>query len=323
MEVFERYRRTLLSVPGVAGVAAADGKIIVYTESLESPELPYRIQGVPVEAVYSGRFRLLAFAEPRFYGEPLPPSAAEKTGRVRPAPGGVSVGHPQITAGTLGCRVFDSATGRRMILSCNHVIALQWGNMRVGKRGDPVLQPGPYDGGTISDKIGELERWVPVELEGENYVDAAVAFATPPDAVSDEVLDIGRPGPPWEPRVGDLVRKSGRSTCHVKNRVEATNATVQVWGWGVATFVDQIIVVNPFGAPGDSGSYVASEDGSKWAGLLFAGSETRTVVCKATHIARLLDIRTGAGMPYSAAGLLASLTLIVPGVVYASGRWVK
>ena len=46
--------------------------------------------------------------------------------KVRPAPGGVSVGHPRVTAGTLGCL----ARGRRaprnrriLLLSNNHVIA--------------------------------------------------------------------------------------------------------------------------------------------------------------------------------------------------------
>ncbi|RLI82922.1 MAG: hypothetical protein DRP01_09465, partial [Archaeoglobales archaeon] len=44
-----------------------------------------------------------------------------RTERWRPAPGGVSIGHVEITAGTFGCRVFDWYTGRRLILSNNHV----------------------------------------------------------------------------------------------------------------------------------------------------------------------------------------------------------
>ena len=43
------------------------------------------------------------------------------TGKFRPAPGGVSIGHYQISAGTLGCIVRDRTTGDRLILSNNHV----------------------------------------------------------------------------------------------------------------------------------------------------------------------------------------------------------
>ena len=78
------------------------------------------------------------------------------TERHRPAPGGVSLGHYQITAGTLGCVVRDHKTGVRMILSNNHVLA----NRNDGKPGDPILQPGPADGGSPQrDTIALLERF--------------------------------------------------------------------------------------------------------------------------------------------------------------------
>ena len=78
------------------------------------------------------------------------------TERHRPAPGGVSLGHYQITAGTLGCVVHDHQTGVRMILSNNHVLA----NRNDGRPGDPILQPGPADGGSPQrDTIALLERF--------------------------------------------------------------------------------------------------------------------------------------------------------------------
>jgi hypothetical protein len=43
--------------------------------------------------------------------------------RARPARGGASIGHFQITAGTLGCLVKDRKTGNTLILSNNHVLA--------------------------------------------------------------------------------------------------------------------------------------------------------------------------------------------------------
>lgn len=53
--------------------------------------------------------------------------------RIRKAPGGVSVGHYKITAGTLGCL---ATRGRRLlILSNNHVLA----NSNNARTGDPIL----------------------------------------------------------------------------------------------------------------------------------------------------------------------------------------
>src|SRR5688572_27363628 len=49
--------------------------------------VPATVQGVPTDVVETGRIRALQ----------------APTGRFRPAPGGVSIGHREITAGTLGC----------------------------------------------------------------------------------------------------------------------------------------------------------------------------------------------------------------------------
>ena len=84
-----------------------------------------------------------------------------RTDRWRPAPGGVSIGHYQVTAGTLGCVVRDRATGDRLILSNNHVLA----DVNAGRAGDPILQPGTYDGGTEGkDMIAVLERYIPLSF---------------------------------------------------------------------------------------------------------------------------------------------------------------
>ncbi len=85
--------------------------------------------------------------------------ALENTGRLRPAPGGISIGHKDITAGTLGCLVTKNDT--TFILSNNHVLA----NSNNGEIGDAILQPGPADGGTgNTDRIGTLAEFVPIEF---------------------------------------------------------------------------------------------------------------------------------------------------------------
>src|SRR5204863_365665 len=68
--------------------------------------------------------------------------ARSYTGRYRAAPGGSSIGHLRITAGTLGCLVVLNSS-KLCILSNNHVLA----NGNEAVRGDSILQPGPADGG--------------------------------------------------------------------------------------------------------------------------------------------------------------------------------
>ena len=71
--------------------------------------------------------------------------------RWRPASGGVSIGHINITAGTLGC--LATRDGELFILSNNHVLA----NSNAAQKGDPIIQAGRYDGGTLDGQIATLE----------------------------------------------------------------------------------------------------------------------------------------------------------------------
>ena len=82
----------------------------------------------------------------------------DKTKKHRPCPMGTSGGHYKITAGTNGELLRDKASGKLCIGTNNHVAA----NSNDAKLGDPYLQPGPYDGGSLSDKIGSLLRFVPI-----------------------------------------------------------------------------------------------------------------------------------------------------------------
>jgi hypothetical protein len=95
---------------------------------LSSQDLvPAAVAGIPTDVVQTGVIRALQVPTDRF----------------RPAPGGVSVGHVAITAGTLGCWV--TKNGQKVILSNNHVLA----NSNDAEIGDPILQPGPFDGGNF------------------------------------------------------------------------------------------------------------------------------------------------------------------------------
>jgi len=86
-----------------------------------------------------------------------------RTSRWRPAPPGVSLGHYAITAGTFGAVVRDVKTGKKLILSNNHVMA----NSNDASPGDAILQPGAADGGKIpQDRIASLERFITIQMEG-------------------------------------------------------------------------------------------------------------------------------------------------------------
>lgn len=111
--------------------------------------IPKQIDGIRTDVLEVGYLR--AYQSPR--------------GRFRPTiPAGVSIGHYQITAGTLGAMVTDRATGARLILSNNHVLA----NSNDAQIGDPILQPGPTDGGqNPADMVARLERFVRLRFVGE------------------------------------------------------------------------------------------------------------------------------------------------------------
>jgi hypothetical protein len=135
----ERHSEALLRVPGVVGTAVGrlpNGRtgIRVFVTSSNTRGVPRSIDGITVTTEVTGL--LMALSDP--------------TTRQRPAPLGFSVGHPAITAGTLGARVVD-ATGNVYILSNNHVLA----NGNGATIGDATLQPGTFEGGPAADQI----RW--------------------------------------------------------------------------------------------------------------------------------------------------------------------
>lgn len=234
---------------------------------------------------------------------------AQVTDKFRPAPGGASIGHVDITAGTLGCLV--ERDGEVFILSNNHVLA----DSNAASIGDSILQPGPADRGTEADKIAQLSAYVPIDfglgtqppdcniagfmasamnvmakLVGSghrlmvyrpkatpNLVDAAIAKPTSKGLVTSEIRRIGVPTGTASVSVGDAVKKSGRTTNLTTGSVIQTDVTVQVqYGAGqIATFEDQLMS-GPMSAGGDSGSAIL-DDENRVVGLLFAGSDQTTI----------------------------------------------
>jgi len=242
------------------------------------------------------------------------------TDRWRPAPGGVSIGHAAITAGTLGCLVTRGSD--LFILSNNHVLA----NSNAASAGDPILQPGKYDGGSDADRIATLEAFVPIQFETSpptclvvsdlvfvlnllarlagsrhrilgyraaaeaNLVDAAIARPLAPDLVERRILNIGIPKGSREAGLGTAVRKSGRTTGFTTGDIQQIDATVRVsyGNAGTALFQDQF-VAGAMSQGGDSGSAVLDGDGYV-IGLLFAGSDSTTILNRIANVTNALNV---------------------------------
>jgi hypothetical protein len=267
--------------------------------------VPPLVDGIPTDVVATGRIR--AFQS--------------RTGRHRPAPGGVSIGHRDITAGTLGCLV--KKIGQVFILSNNHVLA----NSNDAQRGDPILQPGPADGGRFpADHIANLEDFVPITFAEppsecrfaravialfnagcvlirsrtryrivniqaqDNLVDAAIARPLNAQDVSANILEIGTIQGQARGELGMAVKKSGRTTGLTTGEIQQVDVTVTVqYGAGrTAQFTDQLLA-GPMSQGGDSGSAVLDTN-NRLVGLLFAGSDNTTIINRMEHVFSALGV---------------------------------
>ena len=247
--------------------------------------------------------------------------APMRTGKYRPAPGGVSIGHYAISAGTLG--MLGKQGGVRVALSNNHVFA----NSNDAELGDHIWQPGRHDGGTQNDLIAYLYKYVPIDfgngdsdcwfsgivakvlnfiwwLSGRktrfktidttvtyNLVDCALAVGIEMngDQFMKEILGIGIPKRFGEAKLGDKVIKSGRTTGITTGEIIATDGYINVqYGAGkVGMFRDQIIT-GPMLEGGDSGSVLLNEDKETVVGLGFAGSDEVSIFNKIENVRELL-----------------------------------
>jgi len=248
----------------------------------ESARVPKTLGGVPTDVVEIGK--VFALQDPRQ--------------KMRPARPGISIGHYQITAGTLGCLV--QRNGQVYILSNNHVLA----NSNAAQLGDAILQPGPIDGGTSADQIGTLQQFIPVGFEsssspgcsplaflmrlfgpakplinepGNNTVDCAIAKPLSADLVDPDILKIGIPTGVGTASLGTQVQKSGRTTGLTTDQITQIDVTVSVdYGGKIAIYKNQLMA-GAMSQGGDSGSAVLDMN-KQVVGLLFAGSNTTTIM---------------------------------------------
>jgi len=321
------YREVILAMPNVVGIGAGYKVvgnqrtehlciITLVREKIPASELPPsgrvppRINDVLTDVVEVGDLRALQDHQARW----------------RPAPAGVSIGHYQITAGTFGCVVRDRASGVALILSNNHVLA----NSNDAGEGDPILQPGPADGGqNPQDALATLTRFIPIHFTDEqppepptscltqiaigvaqffglkkwlaslqapqqpltNLVDAAVARPMNESDLLDEILEIGHVEGVLQPALGMNVRKSGRTTGLTTGTSTVIDTTVTV-GYGGSRLArfDNQFLTTPMSEGGDSGSLLVDGAALKAVGLLFAGSDKTTVFSPIQAVLDALEV---------------------------------
>jgi hypothetical protein len=258
----------------------------------ESTTVPKTINGMKTDVIETGP--IVAFQDPKQ--------------RMRPARPGCSIGHYLITAGTLGCLV--KRGDQVYILSNNHVLA----NSNVAQNGDPIWQPGKYDGGTSADQIATLEQFILIGFPGDtpptpqpggcsplasimkyfqsqpatppkaqinepgnNTVDCALAKPLSSDLVSPDVLNIGVPIGVGTATLGTALQKMGRTTGYTTGQITQLDVTVSVdYGGKIATYRNQLMA-GAMSQGGDSGSAVLDMN-KRVVGLLFAGSNTTTIM---------------------------------------------
>jgi hypothetical protein len=241
------------------------------------------IRGVPTDVIETGRFYALA--------TPIAQT------RMRPAPGGCSVGFQftgsqagYVMAGTFGTLVVNAA-GKRCILSNNHVLA----NENALPIGSPIFQPGLLDhGNPATDRIAKLSKFVRIKVSpAANKVDAAIAQLLATNLAVRKILPrVGALASPAPIRatVGMRVHKHGRTTGYRRGHVVDVAVDVNVgYDFGTGRFTDQILIVGDaglsFSDSGDSGSLIVDRRTRRATGLLFAGSGSHTI---ANHISDVL-----------------------------------
>ncbi len=182
MQAQAEFESRLLAKPNVVGVGVGfkeekgktqgDLALVVLVEqkkplaALEPHEvIPPEVDGMRTDVYEVGQLRAQQTPRERF--RPL-------------IPGGVSIGHYKVTAGTFGALVKDRTTGEVLVLSNNHVLAYN----NEAQIGDNILQPSAMDGGAApSDVVAKLERFVRLRFLDE-----------PPDAPPSG----GTPNPPCD-----------------------------------------------------------------------------------------------------------------------------
>jgi len=229
----------------------------------------------------------------------------------RPLHIGLSIGHNDGGAGTLGAFVLD-ADNNECILSNNHVLAL----MGQAKVGEEIYQPGRPDLAELGDVhiIATLANSIRIAKLVRNRVDSALAILVDGMAHEGNKIPTGLDFPMEGQMIveaddhdsmldlikkDEIVCKIGRTTGFTEGRISAVALdNVPVRTTAGNRLFDNIIEISwesekkPFSLPGDSGSLVFTKNGLVAVGLHFAGGQKRSNGKKLTGVSYSCNIMT-------------------------------
>ncbi len=235
--------------------------------------------------------------------------ALSQRDRFRPSPAGVSAIYRGGSACTLGYFAKDKLDGKIVVIANNHCTC----NENQLSPGHEYLQPSPYDGGTDTDALGHLKRFVPLKASTDNggswLIDLFMKFLQwlldlifpqrrlqgPIYNLVDlgiidvdsfhlklEILNIGQVKGKRRALIGELMEKMGRTTGHTKDGPLIDNDWYGQVGYSSGTLYFGpcgLIEKTGFSAGGDSSSAIIVQKDKSFVGLLFAGSDTHTIFC--------------------------------------------
>ncbi|MRG26657.1 hypothetical protein [Laceyella tengchongensis] len=227
---------------------------------------------VPIRFIRSGGFYTdkLVAAQPIFQT------------RLRPVPGGVSVGTATAGTGTAGVITVNFPNpSRQFVLSNAHVL-----NPTNDTSFHEVIQPGRSDGGQPgTDRIGRTFQSVIISTTSVNFLDASIAIADQNSLLDPRYL-LGNTGERivlsghfTSYPVGTRLKKTGRTSGFGTGTVESINATTRIqYSFGIGMFENQTIVRGDgvVGGPGDSGSVWIGETNNLAAAVHYSSTSNMT-----------------------------------------------
>ncbi|MGX9146462.1 hypothetical protein [Mesorhizobium sp. 128a] len=262
-----------------------DLSIVFYVRrKIPTAELPSDQVLPPVMAAANGR---AVYTDVIEIGDIVPQANIMKS----PLKSGFSVGHKDITAGTLGAIV--KKEGKRFLLSNSHVLA----NSGLGAAGDAILYPGPQDGGDEpSDVVAKLTAFTQFTAGPSftNTLDAALAEVDEDrlGAIDEDIWSAKTPLKVATPQRDMAVKKRGRTTNDTQSMVRDVDFRVLVRyeGVGVIGFTGQVLC-DTYTGGGDSGALVVAQDSGAIVGLHFAGSPKGSVFTPIRAVMEALKFR--------------------------------
>jgi hypothetical protein len=294
MAIQDENTPKLMADPDVIGTATTigeDGKpaimVLVLTEKAKLG-VPTKLDEVNTVVVLTDRIVAMGTAAVSHTAKQTPPIQLGTSGGWR-----YDLANGYCCGGTLGSLIKVGTQQR--ILSNYHVFEadiVSGGNSRVATTGDYIIQPGLIDVSCVATNAQNVATLIKSSSLPNNNVDcSSAAVITGMVNTTGAILEIGTiSATTIAASVGQLVKKSGRTTGLTRSSVSGLNATISVTyenecAGGTAftkTFTGQILVKNSrskFLAGGDSGSLLVQDvtTNPKAVGLLFAGSSTIAV----------------------------------------------